>query len=467
MSQKEKLRSPLPQSFTAPHLLSGMPEGSPVLVGLSGGADSTALLHLLCRYARETGAEISAAHVNHGIRGEEADRDEEFCRLLAQRLGVRFFSERFNVPEIAESTGESIETAARRIRYEYFDRLMKEHGIKQLATAHNADDNLETVIFNIARGTGLGGICGIPNCRPAENGWVVRPILNMEKSEIIEYCHNNSLSFVTDSTNTDTDYTRNKIRAEIIPVMRQINSAAVRNAARMSETLRDDALCLDSMAERFVKEPREEYAIETERICNAPAAIINRALMRIYGEISNGKSLEQTHVNALRALAQKAVPHSSISLPCDIEGVIENRKLCFRKKAPKAAGSIEYTVALAEGNNPISQTNCEIFIDISHSYENIYKKSILLSIDSAKINGGLYARARQNGDRILMGGMHKSVKKLMCDKKIPLDIRARLPVICDNEGILAIPFVGVRDSASANGKNTSLKTCTNIHFYLL
>ena len=227
MSDKSDIYS-FPDSFTAPDIISGMPPQSSILVGFSGGADSTALLHLLKKYAELTGAKLYAAHINHCIRGEEADRDEAFCKSFAQELGVTFFSLRTDVPKIAEQTGESVETAARRVRYEYFDSLMSENNIHILATAHNADDNLETILFNIARGTGLSGLCGIPNIRPCANGVVVRPIINMEKREILNYCEQNSLKFVTDSTNVDTDYTRNKIRAQIIPVMREVNSGAVK-----------------------------------------------------------------------------------------------------------------------------------------------------------------------------------------------------------------------------------------------
>ena len=456
----------LPTGFKLPHTLSGRSESSSILVGFSGGSDSTALLHMLSRYSESTGAKIYAAHINHGIRGAEADRDEAFCKSFAEKIGVQFSSIRVNVPQIAKDTDESIETAARRIRYEYFDRLMRENNINILATAHNADDNLETILFNIARGTSLSGICGIPDCRPCANGVVIRPILNMEKKEIIAYCTDNCLDYVTDSTNADTEYTRNKIRAEIITVMRQINSGAVKNAARMSENLRADSLCLESMAGWFIEELREDYSIETEKICGSPASVVNRALIRLYDEFSGGKSLEYTHINAMRSLALACVPHSSVSLPGNIEAVIENKRLCFIRKQDKEKECEDFYITLCEGSNIISQTNSEIVIGNSQSSKNVYKKSILLSLTSDKISGELIARKREGGDRIRMGGMSKSVKKLMCDKKIPLPLRSRLPVICDDNGILAIPLVGVRDGAKFNEEKDSAFSRTDIKFYL-
>ncbi len=454
-----------PTDFKPPHLLSGLPEDSAILVGYSGGADSTALLHLLHRYTQGTGATLYAAHINHGIRGEEADRDEKFCRSFAEKLGVKFFSLRVSVPEIAKATGESIETAARRVRYEYFDRIMSQNNIRLLATAHNADDNLETILFNIARGTGLSGLCGIPDCRPCENGSVIRPLLNMEKSEILTYCRNNGLDFVTDSTNLSTDYTRNKIRAEILPVMKQINSRAIKNAARMSENLRTDSLCLENMTGCFMEELTDNYAIEVEKICSSSPSVVNRALIRLYDEFSGGAALEQVHIAALRELAKNAVPHSCVSLPKNIEGIIENGKLCFRKKSDVKDIPEEYEIILCEGENVISQINSKIFIGNSHSSKIIYKNSILLSIASDKINGSLVARSRRSGDRIRMGGMSKSVKKLMCDKKIPLSMRARIPMICDEDGILAIPFIGIRDKAKYTAEKASASSKTDIRFY--
>ena len=448
----------LPEEFTPPHILSGMSESAPILVGFSGGADSTALLHMLHQYSRDSGAHIYAAHINHGIRGDEADRDEVFCREVCDSLGIRLFVLKADLPSIAKERGESLETAARNVRYEYFDRIMSENDIPLLATAHNANDNLETMIFNLCRGASLSGMCGIPQTRRCGAGLVIRPILRMTKERILAFCRDNSLSFVTDSTNTDTDYTRNMIRAEIIPALCRINAGAVNNAARLSASLTSDSLCLESMKDMFLEGLCENFSVETEKLNGSPDAIVNRALVWLYSDISDGGRLEATHVEAMRRLARNAVPHSSVTLPNGIEAVIEDSRLCFRKKEEKAVIE-DYSLALCEGSNPISQTNCEIIIINSQNTKNVYKNSISMSLDSAKINGSLFARSRLPQDRILMGGMHKSVKKLMCDKKIPIDLRPRLPIICDSEGIVAIPFIGIRDGAKGN------RLCLNFYMY--
>lgn len=444
----------LQAQFQSPALLAGLPKDTPILVAFSGGADSTVLLHLLVEEAKQTGAEIFAAHVNHGIRGEEADRDEEFCRAVAKRLGVPIFVLHADVPSEAKKRGEGIEETARKIRYEYFDRVMTEHEIPLLVTAHNANDNLETMLFHIVRGSGLSGLCGIPISRLSEaGGCIVRPMLGITRAQILAYCEEHALTFVTDSTNVDVDYTRNRIRAELLPVLTEIHPAAIENAARLAENLRADALCLDSMAALFLEEMRRETSLECEKITGAPSAVVHRALMTLYRECSRGKVLEYTHLQSLRRLAERNKPHSSVTLPHGIEAVVEDGWLCFRKKQ-EAVRYEPYEIKLFEGENKISQTNCKIVIEPSQTAKNIYKKSIQITIDSATIKGTLSARNRREGDNILLGGHHKSLKKLFSEKKIPPELRAKLPILCDEEGILAVPKIGVRDGSRIGASTT-------------
>ena len=446
-----------PKKFIPPHTLTGLPEDSSLLVAYSGGADSGALLHMVIQYAKGTGARVYAAHVNHGIRGAEADRDEDFCRATAEKYGIELFTLRADVPRIAKEEQKSIETAARDVRYAFFSDVMKKHAISTLCVAHNADDNLETIIFNIARGSALGGVCGIPLTRDIDGGVIVRPMLSISKSDILEYCSVNNIEYVTDSTNTDTDYTRNRIRAKIIPELKAIAPGAENAAARLSETLRADALCLDSMAEWFLSETRNGYFVETEKLCGSPSAIVTRALMTLYSEISEGGTLEYDHVTAIMELARKSTPHSSLDLPRGIRAVIEDGSLGFTKaqKPPKNHDLVPFSQALTQGVNRIAEISAEITLENNPEISNVYKKSMNLTLDSDKISGSLTARERRPGDKIRIGGMSKSIKKLMCEKKIPLELRPRIPVLCVGEEIIAVAFIGVSDSVkpTADTKN--------------
>ena len=454
----------LPKGFISAQRLAGLDEHSPVLVALSGGADSTALAHMMSICAADQGFKLYAAHLNHSIRGDEADRDEQFCADLCKRLGVTFFSRKIDVPRLAKEEKKSVETAARDARYAFFADLMREHSIPLLATAHNANDNLETMIFNLARGSGAEGMCGIPVCRSFGNRMLVRPILQMSKREILEYCEENSLDFVVDSTNTDTEYTRNKIRAKIIPVLEEINPEVTRSATRLAASIRSDSLCLWSMADRLSAETSDDRSIGLESLCDSPEAIANRAIISLFERVSNGGSLEYTHIEEIRRLCRAAVPHSSINLPGKTVARIENGRLYFEAMGDSPSNkSFEFVCELREGNNIISDIDCEIFIGNSQSNINIYKNSILLYLDPDKINGSIFARNRRAGDKIFAGKLHKDVRKLISAAKLPLSLRAKLPILCDSDGIMAVPLCVIRDGAKA-AENAKNALCIRITF---
>ncbi len=460
-----------PSGFDAPELLSGCAAQTSILVAFSGGPDSRVLLDLLCRYSKDAGCRIYAAHLNHGIRGAEADRDERFCAEVAKKYGIEIFTRRADVPSLAKQSSKSIELAARDERYAFFAQIMRENSIPLLATAHNANDNLETVLFNLSRGSGISGLSGIPPVRKCEGGLLIRPILRMSREEILEYCEQNDLDYVIDSTNTETDYTRNKIRAEIIPVLKGINSAVEKKAATSSALLRRDEELLSSLADKFIAISRTaEGAIALKALNSEHVSVVSRAIIKLY-DAKRGASLEQVHVEDVIALAKKAEPHSRLSLPAGGYALIENGALYFLGESElnerSRSESEDFFLPLEGDGVYISQINAETVIGKSQTKKNIYKKSIQFSIDSAKINGGLFLRPKMQGDRIFMGNMHKSVKKLMCDKKIPVEDRARLPMICDTDGIVAIPFIGVCDRADPKKtKNKDVENILDIQFYL-
>ena len=461
MKEKTILQA-FPEGFAKPHALSEMAKNSAILVGFSGGADSRALLDLLMKYAKESCATIYAAHVNHGIRGDEADRDEEFCRKVATEYGIQFFSCKLDIPSLAKRSGKSIELAARDERYAFFAKIMRENSIPLLATAHNANDNLETMLFNLARGSGLAGLCGIPQTRSCEGGLLIRPILLMTKDEVLSYCEENALEFVTDSTNTDTDYTRNKIRAEIVPVLREIVSSPEKKAADASALLREDNALLSSMADDLIDDT-ESGVLPLDTINSAPRPIASRAVIKLFSRVCDA-SLEAVHVNDVLELCRSKKQGARISLPAGLCARINGSRLEFVHTASlDAPEAEEFIVSASDGETFISQINAEIVIGKSQRDINIYKKSIKFYIDCAKINRMFTLRQRRAGDKIFMGGMHKSVKKLMCDKKIPSELRSRIPMICDGDRIVAIPFIGVCDDAKPK------KDATNnllIQFYL-
>ncbi len=438
--------------FTPPHVLSNMPENTPILLALSGGADSVALLDMLTDYCKRYHTPLAVAHVDHGIRGEESVRDREFCRALAERYGIPFYCRCVDVPRLAAERRTGLEEEAREVRYAFFGELMRQHSIPLLATAHNATDNAETMLFRMARGTGLTGLCGIPASRPLTEGLVIRPILSMTKDEILGYCREHSLDFMTDETNRDIGYSRNRIRHRILPELTELNADAVHHIAELSRSLcEDEAYIIKEVKKILEDEPPQGIRLSTLR--TLPPALWHRALaMRFSTELSRVNRAD------IAELTARAIPHSRLDLPHGVTVGIENSVLCLIEKEAFTPLS---EVVLQKGENTLAGGEMLLVIDKEltpcHTREfiqNIYKNSTTTHISFDTIIGSLSARARTAGDRILRGGHRKKLRKLQGEAGIPLPLREKLPLLCDGAGVLWAPLVGLRDGAEGEWRVT-------------
>lgn len=261
--------------------LSAMKTAKTVVCGLSGGADSTALLLALSELSGEFGFTTAACHLNHGLRGEDSDSDERFCTELCERLEIPLCKKRENVREYSEKH-ESLEETARKVRYDFFEEALAHFGENAvLATAHNANDNAETVLLNLIRGTGLRGLCGIPR----ERGRVIRPLLLIERREIEEFLAEKKQDFVTDKSNFSEDYTRNRIRLKILPEMAEINPSIVGTFSRMTNNLRADSDYLERVSERALKSAESGKGYEAYELDKLAEPIKTRAVKKI---LANG-----------------------------------------------------------------------------------------------------------------------------------------------------------------------------------
>ncbi|MBR5088999.1 MAG: tRNA lysidine(34) synthetase TilS [Ruminiclostridium sp.] len=248
-------------------------EGDTAVVGLSGGADSCALLLVLLELRETLGITVRACHINHNLRGEESDRDEMFVRELCARRGVPLTVFPVDVRASVEKH-ESIEEAARRLRYDRFGQMCAE-GAK-LATAHTANDNAETVLMNLIRGTGTKGLAGIPPVR----GAFIRPIIFCTRADTEEYCRKNGIDFVTDSTNLSDDCTRNRIRHRIIPALEEFNPSFIAAVTRMTEAVGDDSAFLDGYAYECAESCRRGDGYDSRRLKELPAPVLFRIIAR-------------------------------------------------------------------------------------------------------------------------------------------------------------------------------------------
>lgn len=422
-----------------------------VLAAFSGGADSSVMLFVLDKECRKRNIRLLALHVNHMIRGKEAERDEEFCKNFAKSRKIEFECVKIDVTAIRAALGIGLEECARNCRYDALNDFCKKRGIDKIATAHNADDNLETIIFNLARGASLSGICGIPPVR--EN--IIRPMLLCSKEEIIGYAKENGIDYIYDSTNGDTKYSRNFIRHKIIPLLKELNSSLTDNVSRFSQTARSDGDYLDKIAEKYLQESDITVLKELE------APILHRVISMKF-EQNTKCHLEAKHIDSVADMIKKGHNNSSLSLPQKKRAVIHNYRFVIENNA--ASEEIqEYFIDLSAGENRISADDSVILIltDESKSNmdilskQNFYKIFIYTALDFDKIYGKLFARNRRPGDAYRYNGMTRTLKKLLNGKKLPTSERARLPIICDSGGIAWVPGFGVCDrlAPDADTKN--------------
>ena len=414
---------------------------SGVLVGLSGGADSVMLLCFLLEYRRRHGLNfpILAVHINHCIRGEEADRDEEFSRSLCQALSVEFKAERIDVPSHAKRFNLGIEEAARDVRYYAFRRIISgRNDINTIAVAHNMSDSAETVIFNILRGSGARGASGI---QPVRDN-IIRPMIGVSKGDIVSALNCAGIPFVTDSTNHSEDYTRNYIRKTLIPSFERINGDPERMICRFADNMRSDDDFIRSCAEEFLESHSE---IRNSDLLSLHSSVYVRVLAIMASRVSASVSYR------IAADVRDNLTKDNFSYSLIGATFVCERGVC--RVSRNVGDSVDYCFAIKEGVNDLSPLNAQLVLSnekIKKTYSNVYKISIQASLSSAIINGSLYLRPKKDGDTVYYGGMTHKLKKLFSDKKIPPSKRRLIPILCDNSGVVWVPGFGVRDDGVSN-----------------
>lgn len=432
-----------PAGFIQPHLPAGLPPNTPMLVGFSGGADSRLLLELSLRCRDLYGAPVYAAHLHHGIRGAEADRDQEFCEEVAADLGVRLFTERADIPAMAEASGRSLESQARAVRYAFFQRLMETHGIPILLTAHHADDQLETLLLRLLRGSGTRGMGGIPPVRKLDYGVAVRPLLQCTRGDILTACASLGLTYVTDSTNLMDDATRNRIRHHVLPALESVAGEGIPQdaAGRLSRAAAEDDDCLTALAAAQTdscKAAHGGWSLESLTALHPAVAkrILNEAytaaVMTHCGMTDEKSTLAAVHLEHLMTLCRKG--NGDIDLPAGIRATLSQGILYFLPKKELSPTLPTVPTRLPVGETPWDGGRMVIRVEESAT-------PLPLATDERVISSALFpktvlplwARQRAEGDVILNHGMHKKLKKLLCDKKVPEPLRDRLPLICTGD----------------------------------
>lgn len=424
-------------------------QGDHVIVGLSGGADSCAMLHFLCGICDEFALHITAIHVNHMIRGEEALRDAAFAEDFCRELNVDFRLYERDVPKIAKERGMGLEECGRDLRYDIFRKEAAPFGGK-IATAHTLSDSAETVLLHMIRGCSVNGLRGIAPVR----GNIIRPLILCGREDIEAYCAAHQIRYVTDSTNLQTEYARNRIRLQMLPLMREMNPAFTQAIGRLSESASEDELFFEEAARPLV----EAFLAggSAEGLFSQPWPIVSRALTEICRQ-KCGFFPEYRHLTAMRQCLLDQ--HGSVNLPRDvIFSVKQNEITLFRAADGSEKLSFdEYwhcdfgLVDIEETREIITPCGQKIIARVTdkNKYDNIRKihKNVFdYSLDYDKIKEASF-RFRKSGDVFCQAGRGhtKTLKKLFNERKIPVKDRQRLPMLVTGGCIVWICSIGVAE----------------------
>lgn len=432
--------------------------GTLVLAGVSGGADSVCLLHVLYSLGKIKGFSVAAVHVNHMLRAEESMQDERFVQDICVEWGIPLKIYRRDVKAYSSEKRCSLEEAGRILRYNLFRDLRNELNAQYVSVAHHKEDQAETIFLNLLRGSGLNGICGMEEVQ----GYIIRPLLNVEKNEIYEYLSRNNLKYRTDSSNLSNVYIRNAVRNRIFPeIARQTGFNAVNSLVRMADIVKADRDFLESLAEGYYKSiviSKTEHSIELDRnkLAGFNFAISGR-IIRIAWEAVTGslKGLESKHVKAALELAAETGKNKVIDFPCGIIFKAEYDRVYVMKKEETKAPVPLFMEVRVPSDILLKERNilAKFRVYSAEEYENNFgrfekpgEKSIVQLFDYDAITGGINIRYRLPGDVFTPygGPGGKKLKDFFIDQKIPKQKRDELLLLADEKEIIWI--IGLRTS---------------------
>lgn len=408
-------------------------EGSTVVVGVSGGSDSMALLYILNSLKDELGIKLIAAHVNHGLRGESADRDENFVSDFCSEKRIEFHSLKADVASKAKEYGMGFEECGRQVRYDFFNSFGDNIII---ATAHNLSDRAETFLFNFARGSSLRGLCSIPAVR----GNIIRPLIECTKYEINAFCNENSIDYVTDETNSDVAYSRNRIRHNVVSELKEINPSFEKSVCRCINSLNEDEEFLSSIAKDVAEKSKTDSGYLCSVILNSAVPVMKRALVMIIEE-NSGITPEY---RSLEALIDILHSEGKIQINGGITVRVRKGILDFPQESV-GLGEVKIETEIVN----IKDTN---------NLQNISKQDLEYYLDYDKIHGKISVRCREAGDKITLVSRNctKSLKKLFNELSVPPEKRETFAVVADDNGLLILEGIGVDRRAAVTEKTEKI-----------
>lgn len=431
-------------------------KGENVVIGVSGGPDSICLLHLLWRLKEDFNIKLFAVHLDHQFRGIEAEKDAKYVEEFCEALGIESFIFSHDIGKYSKEKGITFEEAGREWRYKLFDEVAKKTNSSKIAVAQNRNDQAETVLMRLFRGSGLDGLTAIDYKRDEK---IIRPLLDINRKEIEEYCEKNNLKPRIDKTNLETIYTRNKIRLELIPyIEKNFNPSIIDALWRSANLLRDDSYYLNLLTEEKLKDitlekSKGKYSLDQNKFDNLDIAIKKRVLRRAIGEVKGSlKEIGWTHIESVIELINKKNVGSRLDLPGHITAQLGYNSIDVKNstklQGENKAYDFEYELGIGKITY-IETLNASIKVElVEQSKVNNKKDKNTALIDYDKIKGNLCIRNRRNGDKFKPIGMKgtKKVKDYFIDQKVSKDMRDKIPILCDEKGIIWV--VGYRMSES-------------------
>lgn len=415
--------------------------GDSIIVGASGGPDSQFMIYILNELKSQIDFEIILAHLNH-LHRKEAKNDEDLVKKTAEELDLKFFSRARSMDDYAKKHGLSSEDAGRRLRYEFFNDLAKDYENSKIAVAHNKDDQAETVLMRIIRGTGLDGL----RAMDYKSGNIIRPILNIKKSEIIAYLDSKKIPYALDATNFENDYTRNKIRLDIIPKLEEINPKAIDQIYSLSELAKDDLEILDGVIDDkfkdFAEIKKDIIVFDKAKFDQSNPAVLRRIIRKAI-EILNGeiKDISRENIDEFLSIRDLDTGKKIIKDMIVLRKTYDSYILEINKHEEK----FEEVLYLKD----VDKINFDgLYIKTSIINTNKYEKSEKIGyFDYDKLSFPLKVRTRRNGDRFVPLG-HSSEKKLkdfLIDQKIDREKRDEIPLILSDDKIIWLVAYRISD----------------------
>jgi len=413
--------------------------GDDVTVAFSGGADSTALLAVLRTLRQELGITLRAAHFHHGLRGEEADRDEAFCRSLCAEWEIPLTVGRGDAAAYAAQTGQSLEAAARELRY----RFLEQTAPGKIATAHNLDDNAETLLLHLLRGTGPRGLGGIPPTR----GRLIRPLLGARREAILAYLAENGIPHVDDSSNAADDCLRNRLRHRVVPLLRAENPRFDEAAGRTMGLLRAEDRYLARLAASAAERCRIPDGYSVPALLELDPVLRRRILCAALEELGQ-ENPSELRVRELEDLLRSPNPSACRDLPGGVRVCRSYDRLLLHPAAP--AESLPPCPLKVPGTTVLPCGGGTISCFVTKSSDSCQKNLTIFAVKCDMITKrGWTARGRRPGDRLTLAGGTKTVKALMIDRKIPVSRRGRLPVLLLGDEVIAVFGLGLNPAFCA------------------